>query len=580
MLERGNKKTSNKQRATSNENRATSNEQRAIMARFDKFGEFLLEKNVVTRKALSGLLASQRLVREKIGTIAVKEGFLSEDELAGYLSEFLGIPLLNREVENIEKGIIKTIPKKMALKARVLPVGTGEKGELLLVCAGPVQMALLQNISRLANRQVKLVLTTSTKLKKMQNLFYTMEYDTSINLNDKIEVEGIGFAIELLEKLMLRAINKGASDIHVEPGRNELVTRFRVDGMMIKTETLPYDLCSKLVSRIKVMAGLDIAERRKPQDGAFYFKPQTLDVDIEGVNVRVSVIPAVHGEKAVLRLLPPHDEIIHLDSLGMEPGLLEDFKKYLKSPHGIMLVTGPTGSGKSTTLYGSMQMLRSETTNITSIEDPVELTIRGITQTQVDSGENITFATALRAFLRLDPYIIMGGEIRDIDTLKVSLRAAITGHLVLSTLHTNDAPSAFNRLMDMGAEPFLVAASVRAVLAQRLLRVVCSYCSEWTDISDAELSMLGIKNSERFKVKRGKGCDFCNNKGYRGRIGIYELLCVDDAIKKMVMEEATFDEIRTFARKEKGFKTLREDGISKVRKGITTPEEIMRVTMD
>ena len=550
------------------------------MARFDKFGEFLLEKNVVTRKALSGLLASQRLVRDKIGTIAVKEGFLTEEELAGYLSEFLGIPLLNHEVKIIEKGIIKTIPKKMALKAGVLPVGTGEKGELLLVCAGPVQMALLQNISRLANRQVKLVLTTSTKLKKMQNLFYTMEYDTSISLNDRIEVENIGFAIELLEKLMLRAINKGASDIHVEPGRNELVIRFRVDGMMIKTETLPYDLCSKLVSRIKVMAGLDIAERRKPQDGAFYFKPQTLDVDIEGVNVRVSVIPAVHGEKAVLRLLPPHDEAIHLDSLGMQPELLESFKKYLRSPHGIMLVTGPTGSGKSTTLYGSMQMLRSETTNITTIEDPVELTIRGITQTQVDSGENITFAKALRAILRQDPDIIMVGEIRDIDTLKVSLRAAITGHLVLSTLHTNDAPSAFSRLMDMGAEPFLVAASVRAILAQRLIRVVCSSCGKWTDISDAELSMLGINGVERFKVKRGKGCDFCNNNGYRGRIGIYELLCVDDAIKKMVMEEANFEEIRNFARKKKGFKTLREDGISKVREGITTPEEIMRVTME
>ncbi|HEC99270.1 MAG TPA: secretion system protein E [Proteobacteria bacterium] len=550
------------------------------MARFDKFGEFLLEKNVVTRKALSGLLASQRLVREKIGTIAVKEGFLTEEELAGYLSEFLGIPLLNHEVEIIEKGIIKTIPKKIALKAEVLPVGTGEKGELLLLCAGPVQMALLQNISRLANRQVKLVLTTSTKLKKMQNLFYTMEYDTSISLNDRIEVESIGFAIELLEKIMLRAINKGASDIHVEPGMDELVIRFRVDGMLIKTETLPYDLCSKLISRIKVMAGLDIAERRKPQDGAFYFKPQTLDVDIEGVNVRVSVIPAAHGEKAVLRLLPPHDEAIHLDSLGMQPELLESFKKYLRSPHGIVLVTGPTGSGKSTTLYGSMQRLRSETTNITTIEDPVELTIRGLTQTQVDSGENITFAKAMRAILRQDPDIIMVGEIRDIDTLRVSLQAAITGHLVLSTLHTNDAPSAFSRLMDMGAEPFLVAASVRAVLAQRLVRVVCSYCSEWTDISDAELSMLGIKCTERFKVRRGKGCDFCNNKGYRGRIGIYELLCVDDAIKKMVMEKANFEEIRTFARKEKGFKTLREDGISKVRKGITTPEEIMRVTME
>ena len=550
------------------------------MARFDKFGEFLLEKRVITREVLSRLLASQRLVKEKIGIIAVREGFLTEDGLADYLSEFLGIPLLKHEVKIIEKGIIKSIPKKMALKAGVLPVGTGERGELLLVCAGPVQMVLLQNISRLVNKQVKLVLTTSTKLKKMQNLFYTMEYDTSINLNNKIEVENIGFAIELLEKLMLRAINKGASDIHVEPGMDELVIRLRIDGMLIKTETLPHDLCSKLVSRIKVMANLDIAERRKPQDGAFYFKPQTLDVDIEGVNVRVSVIPSTHGEKAVLRLLPPHDEVIHLNSLGMKSELLENFKKYLKLPHGIILVTGPTGSGKSTTLYGSMQILRSETTNITTIEDPVELTIRGITQTQVDPGENITFANALRAILRQDPDIIMVGEIRDIDTLKISLRAAITGHLVLSTLHTNDASSAFNRLIDMGAEPFLVAASLRAVLAQRLVRVVCPYCGQWIDISDAELSMLGIKCTNRFKIKRGEGCNLCNNRGYSGRIGIYELLYVNDTIKKMVMDGANFEEIRTFICKEKGFKTLRQDGISKIREGITTPEEIMRVTME
>lgn len=550
------------------------------MARFDRFGEFLLAKKVITRRDLSELLASQRLVREKIGTIAVREGLLTEEELTGYLSEFLGIPLFNVEVEKIEKGIIKTIPKKMALKAGVLPVGTSENGELLMACAGPVQKGLLQNMSRLAKRQVKLVLTTPTKLKKMQNLFYSLEYDTTINLNRKIEVENIGFAIELLEKLMVRAINNGVSDIHVEPGKDELVIRFRIDGIMTRTETLPYDLAGKLISRIKVMANLDIAEKRKPQDGAFSFKTQTIDLDIEGVNVRVSVLPVVNGEKAVLRLLPPHDEAIYLDSLGMKPEMLKSFKEYLRSPHGIVLVTGPTGSGKSTTLYGSLQMLRSDATNITTIEDPVELTIRGINQTQIDPGEKISFAKALRAILRQDPDIIMVGEIRDMDTVSVSLQAAITGHLVLSTLHTNDAPSAFSRLLDMGAEPFLVAASVRAVLAQRLVRVVCPHCSEWIDISDAERSMLGIKSTENFKVKRGKGCDFCNNKGYKGRIGIYELFCVDDAIQKMIMENTSFEKIRDFAQKNRGFKTLRDDGMLKVKEGITTPEEIMRVTME
>lgn len=550
------------------------------MARYGRFGEFLIEKNVITRKDLTRLLAIRQRSREKIGTIVVKEGLLSEEELVGFLSEFLGIPVLNHDVEIIDKEIIDAIPKKMALKAGVIPVGIGEKGELLLACADPVRAALLQNISRLTNRQSKLLLTTPRRLSRMQNFFYTMGYDTSISLSDKAEVESIGFARELLEKLMLRAINKRASDIHIEPERNELVIRLRVDGMLAKAETLPHDLSRKLVSIVKVISGLDIAERRRPQDGAFYFSPQTLDVDIEGVNVRVSVIPTVYGEKAVLRLLPPHDEIIHLDLLGIEPELLKNFKEYLRSPYGIILVTGPTGSGKSTTLYGSMQMLRSETTNITTIEDPVELTIRGITQIQVDAGENITFAKALRSILRQDPDIIMVGEIRDSDTLRISLQAAITGHLVLSTFHTNDAPSAFNRLLDMGAEPFLVAASVRAVLAQRLIRMVCPRCSEWTDITDAELSMIGINDVERFRIRRGKGCDFCDNRGYRGRVGIYELLCVDDVVKRMVTDEANFDKIRDFARKERGFKTLREDGILKVKKGITTPEEIMRVTMN
>ncbi|MBW2011096.1 MAG: Flp pilus assembly complex ATPase component TadA, partial [Deltaproteobacteria bacterium] len=247
--------------------------------------------------------------------------------------------------------------------------------------------------------------------------------------------------------------------------------------------------------------------------------------------------------------------------------------------YGIVLVTGPTGSGKSTTLYGSLQMLRSETTNITTIEDPVELSVRGVNQTQVDSGEKVSFADALRAILRQDPDIIMVGEIRDMETLNISLRAAVTGHLVLSTLHTNDAPSSFSRMMDMGAEPFLVAASVHAVLAQRLVRTVCPRCGEWQEISNAEMSMLGISGQEKFRIKRGSGCKHCR-MGYRGRIGIYELFSVDEDSRKMIMERATFEDIRDFAIESKGFKTLRSDGIEKVRQGITTPEEIIRVTMD
>ncbi len=548
------------------------------MLPMERFGEFLVRKNAISREALSKMLVTQRLVKEKIGVIAVREGLLSEEEMTNLLSEFLEIPLFKTEGDNIDRGVVNIIPKRMALKANVLPVAMGDAGELILASAGPLPKSVLQTISRIAKRQVRLALTTATKLKKMQNLFFSQAYDTSIDLSKRIDIEDSGFIIELLEKIMVRAINHNASDIHVEPEKDELVVRFREDGVLRRTETFPYDMAANLVARIKVLGGLDIAERRKPQDGAFYFLPQTLDVEIDGVNVRVSILPTVHGEKAAMRLLPPHDAVIDLDELGMNETILTRFRRHLKAPHGIILVTGPTGSGKSTTLYGSLQMLRTETTNITTIEDPVELTVRGVNQTQVDRGEKISFAAALRAILRQDPDIIMVGEIRDAETLSISLRAAITGHLVLSTLHTNDAPSSFNRMTDMGAEPFLVSASVRGVLAQRLVRTICPFCGAWEKISAAEMAMLGLEE-DPFPIKRGTGCGRCH-MGYRGRLGIFELLSVDEGLQKLIMGRANFEELRTYAVKNQGFKTLRQDGIEKIKKGLTSPEEVLRVTIE
>ena len=548
------------------------------MSRLERFGEFMVEKRTIRREDLTRLLAAQRMVREKIGLIAVREGLIDEDQLTELLGEFLGIPLFKASAESIEKGATQAIPKQLALKAGVLPVGTGPGGELLLACSGPLPQAMLQTISRLAKRQIRLVLTSRNRLRKMQNMFFSRDFDTSIKVDTRVEVDTSGFVIELLEKLMIRAINMGASDVHVEPEKDTLIVRFRVDGMLIKTEELPYDLANRLISRIKVMGGMDIAERRKPQDGSFAFVPQSLDLTIDGVNVRANILPVVNGEKAVLRLLPPHDEIIDLDGLGMDPAMLDTFKKLLRTPYGIVLVTGPTGSGKSTTLYGSLQMLRGETTNITTIEDPVELTVRGVNQTQVDAGEKLSFADALRAILRQDPDIIMVGEIRDSETLRIALRAAVTGHLVLSTLHTNDAPSAFSRMIDMGAEPFLVAASVRAVLAQRLVRKVCTLCGEESMITKAEMRMLGL-DGEPFLIRRGSGCAGCH-LGYRGRMGIYELLQMDTTLKDHVMAAATPETLRDAAVQRQGFRTLREDGIAKLRAGLTTPEEIMRVTIE
>ncbi len=549
------------------------------MARSERFGEYLVTNSVMTKEQLTTLLSKQKIIGEKIGIAAVKEGYLDDSSLLTYLSTFLGIPLLAQTVKDIKKETIHILPQKMCLKSGVLPVAFGKNNELLLACSGPVPKAVMQNMSRLAQKQVKLVLASRTQIKKLQSNYYARQFDTTIKPQSIIVSDNATFIIELFEKIMIRGINAGVSDIHVEPERDELVIRFRIDGVMKKTENLPYDIAGKLISRIKIMAGLDIAERRKPQDGSFHFKPLLIDLAMDGVNVRVSILPVVNGEKAVLRLLPPYDEIIEMETLGMKPAMLESFNKNLASPYGIVLVTGPTGSGKSTTLYGALQAMRSERTNITTIEDPVELSVRGINQTQVDAGEKISFAHALRAILRQDPDIIMVGEIRDAQTLNISLRAAVTGHLVLSTLHTNDAPSSFSRMMDMGAEPFLVAASIRAVLAQRLVRKVCPFCSELQEITKSELSMLGLCEDEKFKIKRGKGCDNCT-MGYKGRMGIYELLSVDEQIRRMILERATFEELKTYALKNTNYLTMRDDGIDKVRQGLTTPEEIMRITLD
>ncbi|MCG8642528.1 MAG: Flp pilus assembly complex ATPase component TadA [Desulfobacterales bacterium] len=549
------------------------------MARKERFGQYLVNRAVLTNDQLSSLLSKQRVIGEKIGDTAVREGYLNQERLIEDLSAFLGVPLLSETVEEIQPEAVNLIPQKMCIKTGVLPVSLGRNNDLLMACSGPVPKAVIQNMSRLSQKQIKLVLTHRSKIKKLQNHYYSKGFDTSIKPEAALKSENTTFIIELFEKIMIRAINMGASDIHVEPETDELAIRFRIDGQMKRTEILPRDVSPRLISRIKVMAALDISERRKAQDGSFQFVPRLLNLSIDKVNVRVSTLPVINGEKAVLRLLPPHDEIIEMKGLGMKPAMLDEFYQGLAAPYGIVLVTGPTGSGKSTTLYGSLQSLRSETTNITTIEDPVELSLRGINQTQVDSGEKLSFADALRAILRQDPDIIMVGEIRDSETLNISLRAAVTGHLVLSTLHTNDAPSAFSRMVDMGAEPFLVAASVRAVLAQRLVRRVCKVCAKRRRIQPSELTMLGLPEDTGFEVTRGEGCHECTN-GYRGRMGIFELLTMDDVIREMIMAGATFEQIRDHAAKNTGYQSIRTDGIEKVRQGLTTPEEIARVTIE
>jgi type II secretory ATPase GspE/PulE/Tfp pilus assembly ATPase PilB-like protein len=555
-----------------------------MRVRGDLFGGYLVQRGLITQENLERALSIQKVVPEKIGQLIIREGLMSEDQVMQALSGYTRIPLYDGN-GSIDPGALRLVPEKMARRAGIMPLFFNENSELLLACTGPVPRAMLQNLSRMARRPVRLVLVTERQLRKLQQNAFARVFDTRIDFRSQpTEAGDITLVIELLEKMIVRAVSQGnVSDIHFEPEIDGFLIRFREDGMLRRVESFPQAMGLKLISRIKVLANLDIAERRAPQDGAFAFKPTRLEVEIEPVNIRVSVLPVIYGEKAVLRVLPPHDDEVSLNALGMNEGTLNRFKKILRSPHGLILVTGPTGSGKSTTLYGALQMLRTETANITTLEDPVELTLRMVNQTQVDSGERLGFAKGLRAILRQDPDIIMVGETRDADTLRTSLRASITGHLVLSTLHTNDAPSAFSRLHDMGGEPFLVAVSVRAVLAQRLVRLVCPHCREAQPITRIELDLLGLKDTPEgsFMIHRSVNpCDLCNHKGYSGRVGLFELLTVNEALKNKVMKGALVGEIARTAKKEGNYTTLLDDGIEKIKMGLTTPEEVLRVTME
>jgi type II secretory ATPase GspE/PulE/Tfp pilus assembly ATPase PilB-like protein len=556
-----------------------------MQLRIDRFGGYLVQKGLITHDDLSRVLSIQRVVPEKIGHLLIREGMLTEDQLMQALSAFSQIPLYDRNGDPPDPNVVKLVPEKMARRVGVMPLSRTDNNELLLACNGPVPRSMLQNIARLARGPVKLVLVTERRLRRMHQTAYAREFDTTIDFRiQPADGEDMNLVVEILEKLMVRAITQNnVSDVHFEPEIDGFLVRFREDGMLRRVESLPMAMGLKLISRIKVLSNLDIAERRTPQDGSFAFRPSRLQVEIDPVNVRVSVLPIIYGEKAVLRILPPHDEQVTLESLGMDVATLARFQGILRSPHGMILVTGPTGSGKSTTLYGALQMLRSETTNITTLEDPVELTLRGVNQSQTSSEERVGFASGLRAILRQDPDIIMVGEIRDPDTLRVGLRASITGHMVLSTLHTNDAPSAFSRMLDMGGEPFLVAVSCRAILAQRLVRLVCAHCKESFPVTRAELDMMGLRDTPEgaFNVHRSvRRCELCNEKGYSGRIGLFELLLVDDELRDRVMNGATASEIAKSARARGNYTTLLEDGITKVKMGLTTPEEVLRVTME
>ncbi|HBY56375.1 MAG TPA: type II secretion system protein GspE [Candidatus Atribacteria bacterium] len=558
-----------------------------------RIGEILLNQGLITSQQLEEALKAQKEGnKKKLGEILVDMGALSREELYEVLQYVYETEYVDLSNYVIDPEVISLIPEKTALQFTLIPISKN-KDELVVAMANPLDVYAIDFVKDYTKvKKIKCMLAPEEDIVNAINSYYKLgEYDDIIEKldtevvfkeeekeEDSKKLEAISREapiIQLVNMLIVQGVKDRASDIHIEPNERGLLIRFRIDGMLHDIRTLPNKIKSAVTSRVKILAKMDIAERRIPQDGRFQVQFGTREVDL-----RVSTIPTVFGEKTVLRLLDKSKGLIKLEHLGFLPKQLTQFKSMISKSYGIILLTGPTGSGKTTTLYAALNKVNSKDKNIITVEDPVEYRLDRINQIQIIPKINLTFANALRSILRQDPDIIMVGEIRDIETAEIAVQAALTGHLVLSTLHTNDAASALTRLIDMQVEPFLISSSVIGVIAQRLVRVICEKCKEEYIPSEEVLSELNIKNNlknnSKIKLYRGKGCSFCKNTGYYGRTSIYELIELDEEIRSLIVSKASSDVIKEVAIK-KGMMTLKNSGLEKAMQGITTIEEVLRV---
>jgi type IV pilus assembly protein PilB len=591
----------------------------------DRLGELLVKKNFITPDQLKKASEEQKLKGGRIESHLIRLGYIKEDELLSFLSAQYRVPSVKLSKIEVNPNVIKLIPSSIAKKYFIIPIHrVGPK--LTLAMADPSNIIVIDEIKFMTGFNVEPVVASESEIVDAIKKYYggggtpssstgndysdleeelnsssdfgvvidddptiTEDFDslvhgaienvevvdTDAQEEDTGEIEGP--IIKIVNGILLKAIKTGASDIHFEPYERTFRVRFRVDGVLRREMNLPIQLKNAIVSRLKIMSKLDIAERRLPQDGRIKLRlAKGREMDF-----RVSTVPVLFGEKVVLRLLDKSALQLDMTKLGFEESSLEDFKAALKKPVGMILVTGPTGSGKTTTLYSALSELNKETENIMTAEDPVEYNFMGINQVQMHEEIGLTFASALRSFLRQDPDIIMVGEIRDFETAQIAVQAALTGHLVLSTVHTNDAPGTITRLVDMGIEPFLIASAVILILAQRLVRKICTECREPIKVHPQLLIDLGVPPDEvrTFPVYKGKGCSICNYTGYKGRIGLYEVMPMKEEIKELVLARASTSEIKKEAIRL-GMKTLRQSGIVKIREGLTTIEEVLRSTME
>jgi type IV pilus assembly protein PilB len=553
-------------------------------------GESLVAEGVITAEQLKKAEEESRRANQRLSKALVRLGYIAEEDLVMFLSNKLSIPHIELGNYLIDPKIIEMVPEALARKHELIPVlKIGNR--LTCAMADPWNVFALDEVRSKTNLIIEPAVSTEGEIKKALNEYYgakgSMEDliksidERKLGVGDEKEIDlkklqGIveePVVIKLVNMIIMKAIQERASDIHIEPEEDTLKTRFRVDGMLHEISSPPKHLQSAIISRLKIMADLNIAERRIPQDGRFTIKMEGKQID-----VRMSCVPTIYGENVVLRLLDASSVVLSLEDLGFSKDVLVKFDKVIHRPHGIILVTGPTGSGKTTTLYASLNKINTVEKNIITVEDPVEYKLPGIRQIQINNKVELTFANGLRSILRQDPNVIMVGEMRDHETAEIAIQSALTGHLVFSTLHTNDAPGAVTRMIDMGIEPFLVSSSVIAVLAQRLVRTICPDCKEKYIPTDEELKDIGAIAEQRTTIfYRGKGCPKCMSTGYKGRIGIYEMMTPDEKIRNAVISKSSTDEIRKLALAA-GMTTLKEDGIRKIREGLTTVEEVLRVT--
>ncbi len=560
----------------------------------NRLGELLVREKLISLQQLRSAQEEQRRTGGNLGYALAKLGYLSDSEMTNFLSAQYKVPAVNLDEYEVDPEVLKLVPKEVAEKHKIVPLSRAGSS-LIVAMSDPTNLHAIDDIKFLTALNVEPVVASETAIMATLDRYYNAgpSYDEvmagfeegeiafgseeeEVNVLELEKASEDAPVVRLVNMILLNAIKKGASDIHVEPYEKKLRVRYRIDGVLLEEMSPPLKLKSALVSRLKIMSSLDIAERRLPQDGRIKLK---LGKDRE-MDFRVSVLPTIWGEKVVLRLLDKGNLQLDMTKLGFDPGPLADFKWAIGQPWGMVLVTGPTGSGKTTTLYSALSELNRTDSNISTAEDPVEYNLPGINQVQMHEEIGLNFAMALRSFLRQDPDIIMVGEIRDFETAEIAVKAALTGHLVLSTLHTNDAPSTISRLLNMGVEPFLITASVNLVLAQRLARRVCSGCAEPVAADPKVLADLGFTPEQMASAKlmKGRGCKTCNNSGYKGRVALYEVMRFTDNLREMVLQGASTAELKAAAIKQ-GMVTLRAAGNMKVAQGVTTPEEVLRVTM-